>query len=136
MGDALDRIGSDTGAVGTAADAFVGRALADDEVILAFTGRIGATPYFRFTPYHNNDGVRVHHWTCLSVTARAMPGRALLFRPVLIEASDSDDYPLRHFSTEWVRGEARKARSLTLFDAADTPFANGAYRYEWGERDE
>lgn len=116
------------GPLGTAADDAVDRAVASGgDLVLAFTGRIGALPYFQFTPYVNNDGVRCHHWTCLSVTARAMPGRALLFRPTLVEADEQ--YPVRHFSTEWVRAEARKSWSIAVFDADDTPFACGSYRY-------
>lgn len=113
------------------ADDLVERAVdSDGDLVLVFGGRIGATPYARFTPYTNADGVRVHHWTVLSVVPKAMPGRAMLFRPELIEPDESEDYPLRYFTTEWIRWEARRSPGMRLEPARETPFAGDAWRYE------
>ena len=102
----------------------------EGDLVLDFFGRIGARPFVRFTPYENNRGVRCHHWTILSIVARAMPERTLLFRPVLIEADDS--YPLRHFSTPWIRQMVRRDSCVQLVPAEHSPFAGDAWVYHRG----
>jgi len=96
------------------------------DLVIKFPHRIGATPYARFTPYINNDGVRCHHWTIIAVSLRAMPGRTLINRPRVIEASETD-YPLRHFSTPSIRREVRISRAAELVLAEETPFAGDAW---------
>lgn len=98
-----------------------------DRVLLL--DRIGASPYMRFTPYENHRGVTVNMWSCVSVTAKPMPDRTLLFHPRILDPSRLDDYPLRMFTTPWIRQAVRHSRIVKLFDAGDTPFAGDMCRW-------
>lgn len=115
----------------SAVDALIERVIeANGELVIDFPSRIGARPFARFTPYTNNRDVRVHHWTIISIIPKIMPERTILFHPTVIDPYESSDYPLRHFSTEWIRYEAYHARQLDTRPAEDTPFAGDAWRWE------
>jgi hypothetical protein len=126
----------DIGGVGTAADDLVDQAIeSNGDLVLDFAGSVGARPFAQFTPYQNNSGVRCHHWTILSVWFEPMPERAMLAVPHRLRPGRNDDYPLRHFSTPWIRGIARDAQVLKLKPADATPFGAGAYRFDGGGSD-
>lgn len=92
--------------------------------------RVGATPYLRLTPYTNNRGVTVNMWSCISVTGKPMPENTLLFHSRIIDPTEHDGYPLRMFTTPWVRRQARHTRAVRLYAAEDTPFAGDMLRWQ------
>lgn len=127
--DAVRKVVNGEG-VGPDADELVDRAIDSmGDLVLDFPARVGARPLARFTPYENHRGVRVHHWTVLSIYPERMPGRALLFEPHVIRPNEDDDYPLRHFSTPWIRHMTRRSRVVELTPAEETPFSGDAWRY-------
>lgn len=98
------------------------------EYAIALSSRIGATPFLRYTPYYNNRGVKVHMWSCRSITPKAMPGRTLLLSDVnIIDPDEYDDYPLRMFTTEWVWHQVFRARIAEVLPVEDTPFGDANY---------
>jgi hypothetical protein len=112
------------------ADAVVDQAMAGyGDYAIRFPQRLGATPFFRYTPYHNNSGVRVNMWSARSITAKAMPDATLLFSNVnIIRPVEYDDsYPLRMFTTEWVWGHVFRSRAVDVLPVEETPFASGGY---------
>ena len=118
-----------------AADAAVDRVReCNGDEVLVLSDRIGAKPYLRFTPYRNHRGVRVHMWSCISITGKVMPDRTLLFHPRIVDPARLDDYPLRMFTTEWVRQEARRSRLVEVEPLDETPF--GGEMMWWGDDDD
>lgn len=101
--------------------ALVDRAKETGEVIV-FSSRIGATPYMKYTPYQTNRGVKVDMWSCISWIFKAMPGRALLGRPVVVWPDESDDYEVNRFTDEWVKGQVMHSRLIELQPPEETPF--------------
>lgn len=94
--------------------------------------RIGACPFLRFTPYENNRGVRVHMWSCISITFKAMPERTLLSYPRIIEPDELDDYNVRMFTTEWVEHQIQRTREneAELVPVEETPFGGNMMQWE------
>ncbi|ELZ05763.1 hypothetical protein [Natrialba aegyptia] len=116
--------------VGPSSDDLVDRAVdSTGELVLDFPARVGARPFARFTPYENHRGVRVHHWTVLSMYLEPMPGRTLLSEPHIVRPHEHEDYPLRHFSTPWIRQMVRRSRVVELVPVEDTPFSTGAWQF-------
>lgn len=111
----------------------VDRAKASGGDLVLLLDRIGAAPYMRFTPYENNRGVTVNMWSCVSVTAKAMPERTILMHPRIVDPSRLDDYNVRMFTTPWVRQQVNRSRIVRLFRADDTPFAGDMLR--WNDRE-
>jgi hypothetical protein len=99
------------------------------DLVLDHYSRIGARPFTRFTPYRNNRGVRIHHWTTISISLKVMPERTLIPQPTVVDPHDYDDYPLRYFSTPWIRRQVGHSRGVKLVPAEETPFAGNAWDY-------
>jgi hypothetical protein len=70
---------------------------------------VGATPWFRPTPYENNDGVLVKMWSCISIYPKACPGRTYLFgRRKPVWPDEHEGYNVRIFTKEWIKHEVRR----------------------------
>lgn len=110
--------------------------VADAEGDLCIVMRnIGASPWFRPTPYVNNRGVLVKMWSCISTYPKAMPGKALLFgHRVPVWPDEHDGYNVRMFTKEWVRAELRKVTHFEVQEAEVSPFCTDWYDWNWENR--
>ena len=90
-------------------------------LVIRFTARIGATPWLRYTPYYNHHGVKIHMWSGVSYTFRAMPERTLLGLPTIIDPRD-EGYNVRMLTDEWVWRQVFHSRMVDLVRYRDSPF--------------
>lgn len=96
---------------------------------------VGATPWFRPTPYPNNDGVRVFMWSCISAYPKAVPGKTMLFgRRTPIWPDEENGYNVNIFTTEWVRANLRKTTHFEIHEAEDSPYQTDWYNWNWENR--
>jgi len=102
----------------------------DGDLVIDFPSRIGARPYAKFAPYTNHDDVVVDDWAVISMYFEAMPGKTLRSEPHIVRPSESEDYPLRHFSTPFITQMAWRSRQIKLVDVSETPFAGQLFEYD------
>lgn len=96
--------------------------------VLRLTHRIGAVPYFKYTPYRNNRGVIVDNWSCMSMKFVGLPGKTIRSEPTIVRPADTD-MPWRHLSTPAVRSVCRRSRAVSLCAPTTTPFAGRCFEY-------
>jgi len=94
--------------------------------------RVGATPYFRFNPYTNNDGVRIHRWDCISYHFERFAGESLLNYPHVVLPQNSDSWEVNSITDEWLVGQLMKHREggIEIMPVDESPFAGGVIS-EW-----
>lgn len=97
---------------------------------------VGATPWFRPTPYPNHRGVMVNMWSCISCFPKAVPGKTLLFgRREPVWPDEHESYNVNMFTTEWLRAELRKVTHFEVRDADESPFKTDWYNWNWENRE-
>lgn len=111
---------------------------AKGELTIRLSGRSGAVPYLRPTPYRNHRGVIVDRWSCLSMVPKALPGRTLAFdRFVNILPDERDGYRVNMFTTPWVWNEVYRARIVDVVPTDESPWRRDWYDYDtWTARKE
>lgn len=108
---------------------------ADGELTVGLRN-IGGMPWFRPTPYRNNDGVVVRMWSCISVYPKAVPGHTMLFgRRSPIWPDERDGYNVNIFTREWVWAQLSKGTHVVVLRAEDSPFCTDWYDWHWSERE-
>ena len=90
-------------------------------------GNIGASPFFWYNPYTNNDGVLVRNWDCLSYYFERRAGKSLLSYPHLVRPWKNDDYAVNRFSDPWVVSRIMKHRrhAIEVIPFDESPFSGG-----------
>jgi hypothetical protein len=84
--------------------------------------RIGATPWVKYTPYENNEGVTINMWSCISHQLHARPERTLLGFPTVIKPWEEDTWEVNHLSTPWVVKQVIHSRIVKVVPKAESPF--------------
>jgi hypothetical protein len=96
---------------------------------------VGATPWFRPTPYPNNDGVMVRMWMCISSYPKAVPGNVLLFgRRTPVWPDEEDGYNVRMFTKPWMKANLAKGTHFEIHKADDSPYKTDWYDWNWENR--
>lgn len=98
----------------------------NEDLVVDFVGRMGARPFFRYTPYRNKRGVKCNMWTCISVFPKFMPGENghhdMVFNYPRIIEPDREDYPVYIFTDEWIWEKVNRCRGVKLQPVDETPF--------------
>lgn len=120
-------------------DAVVEKAMEED-LVIHFVGRVGASPYMRYTPYTNHRGATCHIWSCISLSFRAMPNRTMLTHPTIVEpyrraSGYAEGHNVRNFTTEWVWDEVRKSRYVYLRAPWASPFDGDLFQWMGADDD-
>lgn len=113
----------------------------EEGAVIDFAGRIGARPYFRYTPYWNHRGALNPMWSCLSYTHKAMPGRTMLGWPNVIDpsrepANEWNTYTPRYHSTEFMWAMVRRANYVYLRTVEASPFPGDMFGWRPDPRTE
>jgi len=95
--------------------------------------RIGANPMLRHTPYENNRGVEIDHWSCISYYFEGMPGQTRLNSPHIVRPWELDDWEINQITTPWVVGQLMKTRRarIEVLRVDDSPFES---ILQWSDR--
>ena len=98
----------------------------DDDLVVRLS-RIGATPYFRFNPYTNNDGVLIRRWDCISCHFERFAGQSLLNYPHIILPQNEDGWEVNSITDEWLAGQIMKHRKgdVKIMPVKESPFGGG-----------
>lgn len=115
-------------------DAVVETAI-EEGAVIDFAGRMGARPYFRYTPYWNHRGAKNPMWSCISYTHKAMPGRTMLGWPNIIDpsrepANEWNTYSPRYNSTEFIWAMVRRTRGVYLRTVEASPFPGTMFKWQ------
>lgn len=109
---------------------------AEGDLCIVFSGRVGATPWVRPTPYRNHRDVVVRMWSCISCYPKAVPGRTMLFgRRSFVWPDEKDDWEINIITREWVWSEVRRSGFVDVMPAEESPWTTDWWDWHWDERD-